>query len=390
MKWYPSCCLMFAGILVLVPLHRAAPAAQAPPHRSKVRTYYIAADEIPWDYAPSGRNDGMGRAFDDFENAYMQSGPHRIGRVYKKAVYREYTDGSFAKLKSRSADERYLGILGPVLRGEVGDTIKVFFKNNASRPFSMHPHGVLYAKDSEGAMYDDGTAAADKEDDAVPPGTTHVYVWELPDRSGPGPSDPSSVVWLYHSHVDELRDVASGLFGPIIVTARGKGRIDASPIDVDREFVTMMVTLNENESWYLDENIRVYATDPTHVNKAETIPEGPDGTYNAFIGRGFADANLRFTINGFMYGSMPMMTMKKGEHVRWYLLTIGDANNSHTPHWHGNTVVQEGHRTDTVPLSAAQMETVDMTPDNPGIWLFHCHVSDHMPAGMVTRYEVRQ
>jgi hephaestin len=34
------------------------------------------------------------------------------------------------------------------------------------------------------------------------------------------------------------------------------------------------------------------------------------------------------------------------------------------------------------------METVDMIPDNPGIWLFHCHVSDHMAAGMFTRYTV--
>jgi manganese oxidase len=35
------------------------------------------------------------------------------------------------------------------------------------------------------------------------------------------------------------------------------------------------------------------------------------------------------------------------------------------------------------------METVDMIPDNPGIWLFHCHISDHMAGGMVTSYEVK-
>ena len=51
------------------------------------------------------------------------------------------------------------------------------FKNNASRPYTMHPHGVFYRKDSEGAGYADGTAAADKKDDAVPPGGTHVYNW---------------------------------------------------------------------------------------------------------------------------------------------------------------------------------------------------------------------
>jgi FtsP/CotA-like multicopper oxidase with cupredoxin domain len=28
-------------------------------------------------------------------------------------------------------------------------------------------------------------------------------------------------------------------------------------------------------------------------------------------------------------------------------------------------------------------------PDAPGIWLYHCHISDHMLAGMVARYEVK-
>jgi manganese oxidase len=308
--------------------------------------------------------------------------------VYKKVVYREYIDAKFNRLKIRPPDEQYRGIVGPVIYGEVGDTLKIIFKNNASLPYSMHPHGVLYQKNSEGAGYDDGTSGDDKADDSVASGATHDYVWEIPERAGPGPGDPSSVAWLYHSHVDEMRDVASGLFGAIIVTAQGKARPDGHPADVDREFVSMMITINENESWYLDENIRKYTTDPKGVNKKESIPEGPGGIVAAGLGRGFADANLRHTINGFMFGNMPMMTMKKGERVRWYLLTLGDSNNFHTPHWHGNTVTQGSHRTDVVALSPGQMETVDMIPDNPGIWLFHCHVSDHMAGGMVTRYKV--
>ena len=73
---------------------------------------------------------------------------------------------------------------------------------------------------------------------------------------GPGPSDPSSVFWLYHSHTEELQDVASGLFGVIVVTRRGMARADGRPKDVDREFVTMYIAINENESWYLEDNIR--------------------------------------------------------------------------------------------------------------------------------------
>lgn len=36
-----------------------------------------------------------------------------------------------------------LHILGPLLRGEVGDILTVVFKNNASRPYSVHAPGVL-------------------------------------------------------------------------------------------------------------------------------------------------------------------------------------------------------------------------------------------------------
>ena len=51
-----------------------------------------------------------------------------------------------------------LGYLGPTLRAKVGDTIKITFKNKCSFSTSLHPHGVLYAKDSEGAPYNDGTS----------------------------------------------------------------------------------------------------------------------------------------------------------------------------------------------------------------------------------------
>jgi hephaestin len=67
---------------------------------------------------------------------------------------------------------------------------------------------------------------------------------------------------------------------------------------------------------------------------------------------------------------------------------MGSEVDLHTPHWHGNTVVISGMRTDVTSLLPAQMVTVDMRPDAPGIWLFHCHVGDHILAGMVTRYRV--
>jgi hephaestin len=60
----------------------------------------------------------------------------------------------------------------------------------------------------------------------------------------------------------------------------------------------------------------------------------------------------------------------------------------HTPHWHGNTVLVNHMRTDVTFVSPMQMLIADMMPDNVGTWLYHCHVSFHLAAGMQARYGV--
>jgi FtsP/CotA-like multicopper oxidase with cupredoxin domain len=121
-----------------------------------------------------------------------------------------------------------LGMMGPVIRAVVGDTIKVVFRNNTRFPASVHPHGVFYAKNAEGAPYADGTSGQDKADDAVQPGDTYTYSWKVPERAGPGPMDGSSVMWMYHSHTDEIADTNAGLVGPMVITAKGKGDPDTA------------------------------------------------------------------------------------------------------------------------------------------------------------------
>ena len=339
---------------------QASPAASA----GTLRTYYIAADEVDWDYAPGGINKMMGTRFEGNSKIVTERGPHRIGTEYRKALYREYTDETFAHLKPRPTEWESAGILGPILRAEVGDTIKIVFKNNATRPYSMHPHGVFYDKDSEGSPYDDGTSGKDKDDDAVPPGKTHVYIWRVPERAGPGPNDPSSIVWLYHSHTSEFKDVESGLVGAMIITRRGMADGDGRPKDVDREFVCLFMVFDENSSWYLDHNIQTYTSDPKGVKRLEFEPSDGAGNFSP-VGSGFVAANAKSSINGYMYGTGPLMTMKKGERIRWYLVSLGEFFSMHSPHWHGNTVLQDRKRTDVVSLMPAQMVTVDMLPDNP-------------------------
>ncbi len=379
-------CLSFVWLGLL---HGSAMRSEEKPAAGQVRTYYIAADEVEWNYAPGDIDHMTGQPFTGMAKVFVEHAPNRIGSVYRKAIYHEYTDASFSQFKPRSPAGEHLGILGPLLRAEVGDTIRVVFKNNASRPYTMHPHGVFYNKNSEGAAYVDGTSGDDKKDDGVPPGDTHTYVWAVPERAGPGPNDPSSVVWLYHSHYSEPKDVESGLVGAIIITRRGAAHPDGRPKDVDREFVTLFMVFDENQSWYLDHNIQAYLSDPNGLSdKAEFFIKDVEGHFT-FLGTGFAAVNFKYSINGFTFGHLPRMTMRRGERVRWYLLSLGEFGNLHTPHWHGNVALLDGKRTDVIPLLPAQMVVADMVPDNPGLWMFHCHVSEHLEAGMHAHYEVR-
>ena len=157
----------------------------APPSTStasgRMRWYFIAADEVDWTYVPARGDQALTGKKDDFPNDPGARGmldPN--ASTYRKALFREYTDSTFRTLKPRDEAWAHLGILGPLLRAEVGDTIRVVLRNRATRAYSLHPHGVFYRKDSEGTPYLDETSGADKLDDAVSPGGTYVYTWPSP------------------------------------------------------------------------------------------------------------------------------------------------------------------------------------------------------------------
>jgi manganese oxidase len=296
------------------------------------RHYYIAAEDVTWDYAPSGM---------DLIHGHALLSPWSKQTRWQKSRFIEYTDSTFSVPKPQPA---WLGILGPIIRAEVGDTIEIEFLNRSQMWHSIHPHGLRYDKDSEGAFY-----LPFGEGGRVPPGARFSYHWFANDASGPGKGDPSSVVWWYHSHTDEPVETNAGLMGPIIVTAKGKARADGSPTGVDREFVTMFMIFDQLSG---------------------------------------KDAGLFYTINGYIFGNLPGLVIKKDERVRWYLLGMGTEKDLHTPHWHGQTVEYGNRHTDVVELLPASMVAVDMVADNPGTWLFHCQVSDHMEAGMMATYTV--
>src|SRR6185369_8179675 len=125
-------------------------------------------------------------------------------------------------------------------------TIKVVFMNKTEtgRSFTVHPHGVFYDKSSEGAPYVSGDPNAFTAGNSVAPGNSFTYTWEVPERAGPGPADGPSVMWMYHSHVNEPKDENTGMIGPMIIYKKGDMKA-VGAVGIDREFVVLFKVNDE-------------------------------------------------------------------------------------------------------------------------------------------------
>ncbi|ORX56951.1 Cupredoxin [Hesseltinella vesiculosa] len=274
-----------------------------------VRQYYIAAEEVDWEY---------------------------------------YTDRTFT---NAIPHDPYLGLLGPIIRAEVGDRIKVDFMNRATKPYSLHPHTHL---DKQPLL----------PGQKVAPGHGYHFVWDIPTTTK-FPANQSSLLWVYLSKANAVADLHAGLIGPIVIYQQGY-LTKTSPNSmfpslaggqVQEIFALMMTT---------DENL---------LNEDEH----------------FLESNRMYHINGFLYNNNPDLRMYYGKPTRWYVVSFGaDEEDVHTAHWHGSTLLHHGHRVDVIDLTPTSFEVLDMMPDNEGQWLFHCHVVLHFDAGMTAFYQVEK
>ena len=87
-------------------------------------------------------------------------------------------------------------------------------------------------------------------------------------------------------------------------------------------------------------------------------------------------------------GNLNGLEMNKDEVGLWYVIGLGNEVDLHTPHWHGNIATVNGQNTDVLELLPFALVTAEMIPDNPGAWAYHCHVFEHMTAGMTALYTV--
>jgi FtsP/CotA-like multicopper oxidase with cupredoxin domain len=97
-------------------------------------------------------------------------------------------------------------IPGPVLELKRGEPVRMLVKNNLDEPSGVHWHGL------EIESFPDGVAGfsgiGDRIMPPIPPGQTFAAEF-TPPRSGTFP---------YHSHLHEMRQIGSGMYGAIIVS----------------------------------------------------------------------------------------------------------------------------------------------------------------------------
>ena len=287
----------------------------AAPAEAAVRHVWVAAVPTTWNIVPNGRDGIMGTTYEP------------AATVFPTVVYRRYTRGW--KKPLRNAPGTSVGhdlVPGPLIRAQVGDRLRVHFKNmdtTLRNPHSMHFHGVSYRPGSDGAFVPGFSGKGGN----VKPGETFTYRLTA-DRGSAG-------VWPYHDHSPSMQEsLEGGLWGALSI----RGRRERPP---DREFVSIFAPMKD---------------------------------FQTINGRAFV-------------GNTPVLRAKVGERIQWDVLAIGSEH--HTFHVHGHKWrTAAGVPEDTRTLGPAESFRVTWREDAPGTWLYHCHVEQHMERGMIGIYRV--
>ncbi|QLH35702.1 MAG: copper oxidase [Parachlamydiaceae bacterium] len=228
---------------------------------------------------------------------------------------------------------------GPTIEVVEGDRVRIFVTNHLPEPTTIHWHGILLPSDMDGVT---GLNQA-----PIQPGETFKYEFTI---------RQSASTHMYHSHYDEMTQIAMGLMGLFIIHPK-------NPIEeekVDRDFAIML------HEW--------------------AIPIGA-ATPNPMV---MLDFNY-FTFNSTVWPGTEPLIVKKGQKVRIRFANL--SMNSHPIHLHGYefTVVALGgkrlkpsaqYEAVTVNVPVGDTREIEFIANNPGDWALHCHKSHHVMNGM--------
>uniref|UniRef100_A0A8C4GQ25 Coagulation factor VIII, procoagulant component n=1 Tax=Dicentrarchus labrax TaxID=13489 RepID=A0A8C4GQ25_DICLA len=310
----------------------------------RYRHYYIAAEEITWDY-------GIRKPHQE-----MRRGMRKFLPEYKKVVFRAYRDKNFQDPVGRGELQEHLGIMGPFIRTEINDLLTVIFKNKASRPYSFHLQGV----------YDrsQGAGMAQSQASSPPPGA-RTYNWRITRKQGPTDTEFDCKTGAYYSTVDKERDLHSGLIGPLVICKPGTLRTRQYTQPGVQDFSLLFHTFDETKSWYLEESLQRHCAPPCEANSE--------------------DPWYHITINGYVAETLPGLMVAQHQQVRWHLLNVGSDGEYHAVHFHGlpfTVHTKQEHRMGVYNLFPGVFGTVEMRPPTVGTWLVECTVGDYQLAGM--------
>jgi ZIP family zinc transporter len=232
----------------------------------------------------------------------------------------------------------YNGVVpGPVMQVNQGDTVVINYLNDGPQPDTIHLHGIHGLP-----VTMDGVPGISQPLVAV--GGHYQYRFVARDAG----------TFIYHTHDSESM-LNSGLYGAIIVLPSHPAAVQQG---LAHDFLQMI------SSWSVQ-----------------------------------SAAESEFTLNGKEYPATKQLEVKAGERFRIRWINIS-GENFHTMHTHGHDqlviardaqLLQTKDVEDTVLLGPGQRADVVVTANaQPGTWLIHCHVADHiqdsngMPDGLIT------
>lgn len=281
------------------------------------REYWIAAEQHRWNIIP---NNGKGKKRDQMMNQTIRKGK----TAFTAYGYRAYTANFQQPLGPAT-------VPGPLIEATVGDTVVVHFRNMLPVPVTMHPHGMFYSNEMDGAYKGYWTDPGG----FVQTGRDFTYVWECPEGTQGS--------WIYHDHgpLDPL-PLYQGLFGPLVIRDPDEPLPDK---DVFVGFHSFMPTVT-----------------------------GLKYPFSCINGRSFT-------------GNTPTFRANIGDDVAFHVYALDD--NFHTFHLHGHRWKEpDGTNVDNKTLGPGDSFGFRIKEDNPGRWLYHCHVFSHLHDGMSGWYIV--
>jgi FtsP/CotA-like multicopper oxidase with cupredoxin domain len=222
---------------------------------------------------------------------------------------------------------------GPTIEIVEGDRVRFYVTNKLPAPTTVHWHGLLLPNGM------DGVGGLNQK--AIAPGETFMY--ELTVRQ--------AGTAMYHSHHDEMTQIALGLTGLIVMHPRRPRR------RVDRDFAIML------HEWRIDPGAK--RPNPNEMT----------------------DFNV-LTMNAKAFPATAPLVVRTGQRVRVRLGNLGPMDH-HPIHLHGYQFRVTETDGGEIPQSAQQPETTVLVPvgstrtfefvaDAPGDWAMHCHMTHHV------------